>query len=401
MDAMRLAMVIAVDGDLLFPWSKEGLPSTKRGWREKKRVWREKTKRADREAANSGRDPVEIRSRPDSGRITTGFRPDGGQNPTVLWSKSVATLANAALPILLVIRPESGSDPRLLLSPAASCRLAIREQDRDSTDYRTWRLGWRLRALDSRALKESWSGRGRAMSSGRQPDRGGGGRSLPSWSATACGDFLQFDAAEFRWVVPEVHLGTSMRKLNSSSSFDNSIGGTSFIHVDNVATVILILLLYSSIWLSCYTVLEHCDNPNTQQIVMGEILHSVSMLTQDQDGNYAVQKLSAMMKDQFGNYAVQKVLQMCDVQQRELILSRIKLQRACTALGDHGEENALPTLWDSLPAIAVVGGQVSTNTSRISLSFRSWPFVLLVKRKLVVVLHELWDWTFLAADFWM
>lgn len=35
-----------------------------------------------------------------------------------------------------------------------------------------------------------------------------------------------------------------------------------------------------------------------------------------------------------------------------------KLQRACTALGDYGEESALPTLWDSLPAIAVVGGQV-------------------------------------------
>jgi hypothetical protein len=35
-----------------------------------------------------------------------------------------------------------------------------------------------------------------------------------------------------------------------------------------------------------------------------------------------------------------------------------KLQRACTALGDHGEESALPTLWDSLPTIAVVGGQV-------------------------------------------
>lgn len=36
-----------------------------------------------------------------------------------------------------------------------------------------------------------------------------------------------------------------------------------------------------------------------------------------------------------------------------------KIQRACTALGDHGEEaSALPTLWDSLPAIAVVGGQV-------------------------------------------
>jgi hypothetical protein len=35
-----------------------------------------------------------------------------------------------------------------------------------------------------------------------------------------------------------------------------------------------------------------------------------------------------------------------------------KIQRACTALGDHGEASALPTLWDSLPSIAVVGGQV-------------------------------------------
>jgi hypothetical protein len=35
-----------------------------------------------------------------------------------------------------------------------------------------------------------------------------------------------------------------------------------------------------------------------------------------------------------------------------------KIQRACTALGDHGEATALPTLWDSLPSIAVVGGQV-------------------------------------------
>ncbi|KAK4418515.1 Dynamin-related protein 5A [Sesamum alatum] len=34
-----------------------------------------------------------------------------------------------------------------------------------------------------------------------------------------------------------------------------------------------------------------------------------------------------------------------------------RLQRACTALGDHGEETALPTLWDALPSIAVVGGQ--------------------------------------------
>jgi hypothetical protein len=47
-----------------------------------------------------------------------------------------------------------------------------------------------------------------------------------------------------------------------------------------------------------------------------------------------------------------------------------KLQRACTALGDHGDESALPTLWDSLPSIAVVGGQVrapfpSTSLARI------------------------------------
>ena len=39
-----------------------------------------------------------------------------------------------------------------------------------------------------------------------------------------------------------------------------------------------------------------------------------------------------------------------------------KIQRACTALGDHGEASALPTLWDSLPAIAVVGGQVNTRS---------------------------------------
>ena len=37
-----------------------------------------------------------------------------------------------------------------------------------------------------------------------------------------------------------------------------------------------------------------------------------------------------------------------------------KIQRACTALGDHGDESALPSLWDSLPSIAVVGGQVSS-----------------------------------------
>ncbi|EXB22641.1 Dynamin-related protein 5A [Morus notabilis] len=40
-----------------------------------------------------------------------------------------------------------------------------------------------------------------------------------------------------------------------------------------------------------------------------------------------------------------------------------KIQRACMALGDHGEASALPTLWDSLPAITVVGGQSSGKSS--------------------------------------
>nr|CAN61602.1 hypothetical protein VITISV_024967 [Vitis vinifera] len=134
-------------------------------------------------------------------------------------------------------------------------------------------------------------------------------------------------------------------------------------------------------------VLEHCRDPKTQSKVMDEILGSVSMLAQDQYGNYVVQHvlehgqphersaiikelagkivqmsqqkfasnvvekcltfggpaerqilvnemlgttdenepLQAMMKDQFANYVVQKVLETCDDQQRELILSRIKV----------------------------------------------------------------------------
>lgn len=36
-------------------------------------------------------------------------------------------------------------------------------------------------------------------------------------------------------------------------------------------------------------VLEHCEDPNTQQKVMDEILGAVSMLAQDQYGNYVVQ----------------------------------------------------------------------------------------------------------------
>jgi adenosyl cobinamide kinase/adenosyl cobinamide phosphate guanylyltransferase len=36
-------------------------------------------------------------------------------------------------------------------------------------------------------------------------------------------------------------------------------------------------------------VLEHSDDPKTQQIMMDEILQSVCLLAQDQYGNYVVQ----------------------------------------------------------------------------------------------------------------
>ncbi|KAL3523488.1 hypothetical protein ACH5RR_016322 [Cinchona calisaya] len=134
-------------------------------------------------------------------------------------------------------------------------------------------------------------------------------------------------------------------------------------------------------------VLEHCDDPNTQRIIMDEITKSVCSLAQDQYGNYVIQHvlqhgkphersevisqlagqivklsqqkfasnviekcltfagpeerqllvnemlgstdenepLQAMMKDPFGNYVVQKVLETCDDQSRELIVSRIKV----------------------------------------------------------------------------
>ncbi|XP_076890887.1 pumilio homolog 1-like [Bidens hawaiensis] len=134
-------------------------------------------------------------------------------------------------------------------------------------------------------------------------------------------------------------------------------------------------------------VLEHCEDPKTQNKVMDEILACVSMLAQDQYGNYVVQHvlehgkphersiiiqelagkivqmsqqkfasnvvekcltfgdaserqllvneilgttdenepLQAMMKDQFANYVVQKVLETCSDQEREHILGRIKV----------------------------------------------------------------------------
>ncbi|RWW86243.1 hypothetical protein BHE74_00004988, partial [Ensete ventricosum] len=134
-------------------------------------------------------------------------------------------------------------------------------------------------------------------------------------------------------------------------------------------------------------VLEFCDDPKIQQSMIAEILQSVCLLAQDQYGNYVVQHilehgkphersaivkefagqivqmslqkfasnvvekcltfgspeerqilvnemlgstdknapLQVMMKDQFGNYVIQKALETCADEQRELILSRVKV----------------------------------------------------------------------------
>ncbi|KAJ4728113.1 dynamin-like protein [Melia azedarach] len=70
-----------------------------------------------------------------------------------------------------------------------------------------------------------------------------------------------------------------------------------------------------------------------------------------------------------------------------------KIQRACTALGDHGEESALPTLWDSLPAIAVVGGQSSGKSSvlesAVGKDFLPRGSGIVTRRPLVLQLHKI------------
>ncbi|CAK9187867.1 unnamed protein product [Ilex paraguariensis] len=65
-------------------------------------------------------------------------------------------------------------------------------------------------------------------------------------------------------------------------------------------------------------VVEKCltfGDPTERQLLVNEMLG-----TNDEN-----EPLQAMMKDQFANYVVQKVLETCNDQQRELILSRIKV----------------------------------------------------------------------------
>ncbi|KAL3615717.1 Phragmoplastin drp1a [Castilleja foliolosa] len=72
-----------------------------------------------------------------------------------------------------------------------------------------------------------------------------------------------------------------------------------------------------------------------------------------------------------------------------------RLQRACTALGDHGEESALPTLWDALPSIAVVGGQSSGKSSvlesNVGKDFLPRGSGIVTRRPLVLQLHRIDD----------
>ncbi|RWR80991.1 Dynamin central domain-containing protein [Cinnamomum micranthum f. kanehirae] len=69
-----------------------------------------------------------------------------------------------------------------------------------------------------------------------------------------------------------------------------------------------------------------------------------------------------------------------------------KIQRACTVLGDHGGDTALPTLWESLPSVAVVGGQSSGKSSVLE-SIVGRDFLprgsgIVTRRPLVLQLHK-------------
>ncbi|KAI4364959.1 hypothetical protein MLD38_020991 [Melastoma candidum] len=80
-----------------------------------------------------------------------------------------------------------------------------------------------------------------------------------------------------------------------------------------------------------------------------------------------------------------------------------KIQRACTALGDHGENTALPTLWDSLPAIAVVGGQSSGKSSVlesvVGKDFLPRGSGIVTRRPLVLQLHKIEEGSREYAEF--
>ncbi|KAK1325632.1 Dynamin-related protein 1E [Acorus calamus] len=69
-----------------------------------------------------------------------------------------------------------------------------------------------------------------------------------------------------------------------------------------------------------------------------------------------------------------------------------RIQRACTVLGDYGGDGALPTLWEALPSVAVVGGQSSGKSSVLE-SIVGRDFLprgsgIVTRRPLVLQLHK-------------
>ncbi|XP_077235216.1 phragmoplastin DRP1E-like [Tasmannia lanceolata] len=80
-----------------------------------------------------------------------------------------------------------------------------------------------------------------------------------------------------------------------------------------------------------------------------------------------------------------------------------RIQRACTVLGDFGGDNALPTLWEALPSVAVVGGQSSGKSSVLE-SIVGRDFLprgsgIVTRRPLVLQLHKTDDGQTEFAEF--
>lgn len=68
----------------------------------------------------------------------------------------------------------------------------------------------------------------------------------------------------------------------------------------------------------------------------------------------------------FSPFALDPVWKMATMESLIGLVNRI--QRACTVLGDHGGEGM--SLWEALPSVAVVGGQVSSFSLHLSHFFR-------------------------------
>ncbi|WZY91063.1 hypothetical protein YC2023_047798 [Brassica napus] len=81
-----------------------------------------------------------------------------------------------------------------------------------------------------------------------------------------------------------------------------------------------------------------------------------------------------------------------------------RIQRACTALGDYGGgNNALSSLWEALPSVAVVGGQSSGKSSVLE-SIVGRDFLprgsgIVTRRPLVLQLHKTEHGTYEYAEF--